>query len=129
MMKNVFYFTSIALFVLEIFKFLSWLFDHVAKEEVKTIRQWNLFSQLIECNMRKIFSKNHTQKVVEKLVPDPFLENKNSAYLCINSIDVYTVCFYCIPSWVLSKHIEIKLQATWLYLILSISKKLIEDRK
>ena len=30
-MKNAFYFTSKALFVLKIFKFLSWLFEHVAK--------------------------------------------------------------------------------------------------
>ena len=31
MMKNAFYFTSKALFLLKIFKFLSWLFGHVAK--------------------------------------------------------------------------------------------------
>ena len=31
MMKNAFYFTSKALFVLKILKFLSWLFRHVAK--------------------------------------------------------------------------------------------------
>ena len=31
MMKNVFYFTSKAIFVLKIFKFLSWHFGHVAK--------------------------------------------------------------------------------------------------
>ena len=31
MMKNAFYFTLKALFVLKIFKFLSWLFGHVAK--------------------------------------------------------------------------------------------------
>ena len=31
MMKNTFYFTSKALFVLKIFKFLYWLFGHVAK--------------------------------------------------------------------------------------------------
>ena len=31
MMKNAFYFTSKALFVLKIFKFLSWLFGHVSK--------------------------------------------------------------------------------------------------
>ena len=31
LMKNAFYFTSKALFVLKIFKFLSLLFDHVAK--------------------------------------------------------------------------------------------------
>ena len=40
------------------------------------------FGQLIEYNMRNIFSlKNHTQNVVEKLVSDPFLKNQNSAYL------------------------------------------------
>ena len=31
MMKNVFYFTLKALFVLKIFKFLSWLFGHLEK--------------------------------------------------------------------------------------------------
>ena len=31
--------------------------------------------QLIECNMRNIFLKDHTQNVVEKLVPDPSLKN------------------------------------------------------
>ena len=31
MMKNAFYFTLKALFVLQIFKLLSWLFGHVAK--------------------------------------------------------------------------------------------------
>ena len=31
MMKNAFYFMSKVLFVLKIFKFLSWLFSHVAK--------------------------------------------------------------------------------------------------
>ena len=30
-MKNAFYFTSKALFVLKIFKFLAWLFGHVSK--------------------------------------------------------------------------------------------------
>ena len=68
LMKSAFYFTSKALFVLKIFKFLSWLFDHVGKwldkkdmvnfkfydvtactycpilREVKAIRQWNLVS-------------------------------------------------------------------------------------
>ena len=31
MVKNVFYFTLKALFVVKIFKFLSWVFDHVEK--------------------------------------------------------------------------------------------------
>ena len=35
------------------------------------------FGQFIECIMRNIFVKNHTQNVVEKLVPDPFLKNEN----------------------------------------------------
>ena len=30
------------------------------------------FCQLIKCNMRNIFLKNHTQNVVEKLFPDSF---------------------------------------------------------
>ena len=35
------------------------------------------FGQLTEYNMseKHFFLKNHTQNVVEKLVPDPFLEN------------------------------------------------------
>ena len=32
------------------------------------------FGQLIECNKRNIL-ENHTQNVVEKLIPNPFLEN------------------------------------------------------
>ena len=32
------------------------------------------FGQLIEYNMRNIFLENHTQNVVEKLVPDSFLK-------------------------------------------------------
>ena len=31
-MKNPFYFSSKALFVLKVFKFLSWIFGHVAKQ-------------------------------------------------------------------------------------------------
>ena len=37
--------------------------------------QTKKYGHLIEYNMRKIFLKNHSQNVVEKLVPDPFLEN------------------------------------------------------
>ena len=35
------------------------------------------FDQLIECNMKKKLLKNHTQNVVEKLIPDTFLKNQN----------------------------------------------------
>ena len=33
------------------------------------------FGQLIECNMRNIFLKNHIQNMVEKVVLDLFLKN------------------------------------------------------
>ena len=58
--------------------------------------------------MRNIFLENHT-KMVEKLFPDIFLKNQNVAYLWINSLKLYTVCFYCIPSRGLSKYIKTKL--------------------
>ena len=35
------------------------------------------FGQLIEDNRGTFFSKNHTQNVVDKLFPDPFLKNQN----------------------------------------------------
>ena len=80
------------------------------------------FCQLIECNMRDIFSKNHIQNVMEKLVPDPFLKHLNWACLWINSLRFYTICFYCLPSWGLLKHTEAKLQTTFFYLTLSFLK-------
>ena len=61
--------------------------------------------------------------MLEKLVPDPFLENYDWAYLRISSLKFYTVCFYCIPNWGLSKYIEIKMQTTCFYLILGFFKK------
>ena len=63
------------------------------------------------------FFKNHTQTVVEKLFPDTFLKIQNWAYLWINSLKGYTVCFYCMPSSGLSKYIETKLQITCFYLL------------
>ena len=54
--------------------------------------------------------KSYTQNVVEKLFPDSFLRNQIWAYLWINSLKFWAVCFYCMPTWVLSKYIEIKLQ-------------------
>ena len=47
------------------------------------------FSQLIQYNMRNIFfKKNHTQNVVEKPFPNPFLKNQNRAYLWITYVQV-----------------------------------------
>ena len=61
---------------------------------------------------------------MEKLVRDSFLENQSSVYLWINSLKFYTVCFYCISSWGLSKYIETKLGTTSFYLILNIFSKI-----
>ena len=40
--------------------------------------------------------KKRTQNVLQKLVQDSFLKEKqNWAYLWINNLNIYTVCFYC----------------------------------
>ena len=64
--------------------------------------------QLIEYNLRKIFLKNHTHK----LFPDPSLKDQNWAYPWISILKFYTFCFYCLPSWGLSKMVETKLLQT-----------------
>ena len=47
--------------------------------------------------------KNHTQNLIEKPFPGPFLKNQNFAYLWINKVKLYIFCFNCLPSWGLSK--------------------------
>ena len=37
--------------------------------------------------------KNHTQNMMEKLFPDPFLKNQNWVYIWINSVMFYAVLF------------------------------------
>ena len=56
------------------------------------------FGQLTEYNMRSIFLEKSYPNGVEKLFPDSFLKNQNWAYLWINCLKFYTVCFYCMPS-------------------------------
>ena len=53
--------------------------------------------------------------MVENLVPDLFLKNKNLAYLWISSLKFHAVCFYCMASCGLSKYIETKPLAFTLY--------------
>ena len=67
--------------------------------------------------MRSFFLKNHIQNVLEKLFLDPVLNNQSWTYLWINSLKFYTVCFYCILSWGLSKYIETKRKTTCFCLI------------
>ena len=94
MMKNIFYFTSKALFALKIFKFLSWLFGHVVKwldkKDKVNFKFYDIAAWLTNsCDTRiaqmlrskgnqtkkLIKTKNDTQNVLEKLAPDPFLKN------------------------------------------------------
>ena len=73
--------------------------------------------------MKHFSWKNHTQNVVEKLFPDPFLKYQNWAYLRINILKFYLFCLYCLESRALSKLIETKLQTTCIYLIKKTKKK------
>ena len=67
------------------------------------------FGQLIEYNMKKCFLKKSYTKYGGETLPDLLLKSWNLVYLWINNLKLYAVCFYCMPSWVLSKYIEIKL--------------------
>ena len=65
------------------------------------VNQTIKFGQLTECNMGNIFFlKIHKQNAVEKLklVPDLFLEDESWAYLWINGLKLYTVCFCCMAN-------------------------------
>ena len=79
------------------------------------------FGQLIEHNMRSIFLEKLYTKFGGKTIPRPF--PKKSKCPWIKSLKFYTVYFYCMPSWGLSKYIETKLQTTCFYLMKSFSKK------
>ena len=104
MIKNSFYFTSEAIFLLKILEFLSWRFGHIAKrldkeDEVNfkfcDVTAWltnnrnthvaNIsrskgnptmkFGQLIDCNMRNIFLEKSYTKCDGETSPRPFSEN------------------------------------------------------
>ena len=51
------------------------------------------FGQLIEHDMKNIFLEKLYTKCEEKIVPDPFLEGQNWAYLWINNLKLYAACF------------------------------------
>ena len=81
------------------------------------------FGQLIECSVKNIFLKNHTQNLMQKLSQNLFLKNQNWTYLLINSPKFCTVSFYFMPCWMLSKYIDSKVQTTWLCLKFKFFKK------
>ena len=88
--KSVFYFLSYSRYFYSYISFLYLIFCSNLQyiycpisQELKATRQWNLVSLY------------NIQNVVSKLVPDPFLKDKNLAYLWISSLKFYTVYFYC----------------------------------
>ena len=101
MMKNAFYFNVQALFVLKIFKFLSWLFSHAGNS---LCRKKRLISKLMASqsgkhtitihitpdiskskgNQAMKFDKHFSWKIIHKRsYSQPFLKHQNWAYLCI----------------------------------------------
>ena len=79
--------------------------------------------QLIAYSMTKFFLKNHAQNVVEKLIPDTFLEMQNWVYLWISCVKFNTACFYCMSRWRLSKYIATKVWTTCFDLKKSVFEK------
>ena len=76
------------------------------------------FCLLIEYSMRNIFLEKSYIKCDGEAICKLFQKKKKSwAYLWMNSLKIYEVCFYWMPSWGLSKYIETKLQTTCFYLI------------
>ena len=66
-------------------------------QELKAVRNLNLVSEQ-NITWGTFSLKNHSQNVVQKLFPDPFLRNQIWEYFWINSLMFYVVCFYCMPS-------------------------------
>ena len=108
-MKKIFYFTLKALSILKLFRFFSWLFGHVKNGLRSKSNQTIKFGQLTRWNMRNILFKKSFTKYGGEIISRPFYKKSKSIF--------YTVCFYCMPSWGLSKHIETKPQTTCLYFI------------
>ena len=73
------------------------------------------FGQLIKNNMRNIFLEQSYTKCGVEILSEPFLKNQDLAYSGINGLKFYAVCFYYMLSWGLSKFIQSKLQAIWIY--------------
>ena len=95
MMEVAFHFMLKAVFVFQIFTFLSWLFVHVEKRhdnkamfnfKIYGVTDWKIshcnktmkFGKSTEYNISNIFFlKNHIDYVVERLVSDPLIRNQN----------------------------------------------------
>ena len=56
------------------------------------------FGQLIEYYTRHIFLEKSYTKCGGEAIPRSFSKKQNGAYLWINSLKFYIVCFYYMPS-------------------------------
>ena len=57
------------------------------------------FGQLIEYDMKNLsLEKSYTDHAADIPFSHPFVKNQNWAYLSINILKFYTVCFNCMPS-------------------------------
>ena len=75
------------------------------------------FGRFIEYNSRNIFlEKSHKCEHISITI------TQNWAYLWINVLKIYIFCFNCLPSWVLSKMIDTKLQTICFYLTKLVKK-------
>ena len=122
-MKNAFYFTLKALFVLSIFYFFSWFCGHAeiwldyqdkVNSKIYGLTTWktsncnvHIAKYLKKYNVSTFFLKKHTQNVVEKLVPNRILKIQHWAYLWSNCLKFYNV--YYMSSWRLLKCTKTKL--------------------
>ena len=62
------------------------------------MKEWKLVSQQ-NIIWETFLLKNHTQNMMDKLFPDPSLKIQNWAYLWVNNLKFYEVCFYCMTIW------------------------------
>ena len=65
-------------------------------------------SQLIEYNIKSIFLQKSYAKCGGETIPRPFSKKSKLSISLDQYSTFYTVCFYCMPSWALSKYIETK---------------------
>ena len=72
--------------------------------------------QLITYKMKNIIFEKLYTKCGGEIVPDPFIKNQNWAYLWINRLQFYKICFYCMSKSGLPKYIKSKVLTTSFYL-------------
>ena len=74
--------------------------------------------QTMKLGIRSIFLKNHTQNVVEKLVPDPFLKIKIDDISGWSTVrNFLQLAFIVRPSPWLPKYMEVKVLNTCFYIV------------